>query len=129
MELAEKRTLHELMLTAGLPTSEAARIFAQIVDAVAYCHALKICHRDLKPDNILLDSDHNVKLGDFGLGAMHADGAKLIDKCGTAHYTAPEITLVSSRVWQDQSHLADVSAIHTMAVPVTSGRLASSSLP
>jgi serine/threonine protein kinase len=47
---------------------EAKRLFRQLVDAMAYCHARNICHRDIKLENILLDdrSNNQPKLIDFG---------------------------------------------------------------
>ena len=42
--------------------SNQCRYFAQIVDAVEYCHKKGVCHRDLKPENILLDEFDNVKI-------------------------------------------------------------------
>jgi len=39
----------------------------QIVDGLAYCHACGIVHRDVKLDNLLLDSHRNIRIVDFGL--------------------------------------------------------------
>ena len=41
---------------------EACRIFHQIVAAVSYCHSRNVVHRDLKAENLLLDSNMNIKL-------------------------------------------------------------------
>lgn len=41
---------------------EACRVFQQIVSAVQYCHSLNIVHRDLKAENLLLDSNNDIKL-------------------------------------------------------------------
>lgn len=45
-----------------LPEEEARRIFRQIATACYYCHKHKICHRDLKLENILLDENNNAKV-------------------------------------------------------------------
>jgi len=49
-------------LTNGL----AKRMFSELAQALKYCHSLQISHRDLKCENILLDSHYHVKLADFG---------------------------------------------------------------
>lgn len=49
------------------------KIFMQIMQALQHCHFRKegrILHRDIKPGNIFLDGQNNVKLGDFGLSKM-----------------------------------------------------------
>lgn len=45
---------------------DAAKIIYQVLSACSYCHANKICHRDFKPENILLENEDLVKVVDFG---------------------------------------------------------------
>lgn len=51
-----------LVSNGRMKEEEAARIFAQIVSAVDYCHRNKVVHRDLKAENVLLDSEMNIKV-------------------------------------------------------------------
>ena len=46
---------------------EALCFFQQIISGLEYCHKHRICHRDLKLENILLDTDYNIKIADFGM--------------------------------------------------------------
>mmetsp|Transcript_23919 Transcript_23919/g.43900 ORF Transcript_23919/g.43900 Transcript_23919/m.43900 type:complete len:344 (+) Transcript_23919:123-1154(+) len=80
----------------GLPENEVRRIFKQVLEAVAFCHDKGIAHRDIKPDNILLDNHGDVKLTDFGLSASVSLGEKLTRACGSPSYIAPEILTQSS---------------------------------
>ena len=51
----------------GLGDSMVKKFMAQLVEGIYYCHSHRILHRDLKPQNLLIDRDGNLKLGDFGL--------------------------------------------------------------
>ncbi|KAK7278388.1 hypothetical protein RJT34_23416 [Clitoria ternatea] len=76
-----------------LPEPTARRYFQQLVAALRFCHRNGIAHRDLKPQNLLLDADGNLKVSDFGLSALpeHLKNGLLHTACGTPAYTAPEI--------------------------------------
>ena len=64
---------------------------SQIVSAVQYCHQKKIIHRDLKAENLLLDSEMNIKIADFGFSNEFIPGNKLDTFCGSPPYAAPEL--------------------------------------
>lgn len=62
---------------------------------VHYCHQRGIIHRGLKPWNLLLDANQNIKLMDFGLSHKYVC-QKLTTFCGRLHYVAPEMLLGQS---------------------------------
>ncbi|PAN23798.1 hypothetical protein PAHAL_4G118700 [Panicum hallii] len=80
----------------GVGEAPARRVFQQLVSALDYCHSLGVYHRDIKPDNILVDVAGNIKVADFGLSAL-ADTAQrealLHTVCGTPMFIAPEVFL------------------------------------
>lgn len=85
-----------LVLHGRMKEKEARAKFRQIVSAVQYCHQKKIIHRDLKAENLLLDSEMNIKIADFGFSNEFTPGSKLDTFCGSPPYAAPELFQVSS---------------------------------
>ncbi|XP_047062336.1 CBL-interacting protein kinase 31-like [Lolium rigidum] len=87
--------LHDIIVDRGsLKEDEARKFFQQLINAVDYCHSRGVYHRDLKIENLLLDTAGNLKVSDFGLSAISeqvkADGL-LHTTCGTPNYVAPEV--------------------------------------
>jgi len=69
LELVEGRSLREV-LAAGLDRSRALRVAEQLVEVLVVAHAAGVVHRDLKPDNVMLDRAGEVKVLDFGLARI-----------------------------------------------------------
>ncbi|XP_022170000.1 MAP/microtubule affinity-regulating kinase 3-like isoform X3 [Myzus persicae] len=80
-----------LVLHGRMREKEARAKFRQIVSAVQYCHQKRIIHRDLKAENLLLDSEMNIKIADFGFSNEFTPGGKLYTFCGSPPYAAPEL--------------------------------------
>lgn len=78
----------------------AAKIMLQVLSAIHHCHMNKITHRDIKPDNILVDlnsqsegnkGEMTVKVIDFGISCKFDPKKKLTLGVGTPYYVAPEV--------------------------------------
>lgn len=79
-------------------------IFQKLVVCIQALHARNVVHRDLKLENILLDSHMHPVLCDFGYAKILPSNTHLIPNCGSVHYTAPELVLqnltsLSNDVW------------------------------
>ena len=58
---------------------------------LAHCHCRSVLHRDIKLDNILLDTEDGIKICDFGVSKIIRKGQIIQEQCGTPAYIAPEI--------------------------------------
>jgi len=76
---------------------EQARFYAaNITSAFEYLHSREICYRDLKPENVLINTDGYCKVADMGFAKRLKNGEKTFTVCGTAEYLAPEIYALAS---------------------------------
>merc|ERR1719447_1262421 len=85
-----------LYYTSSLKEDVARTYFKQIINGLEACHNANVVHRDLKPQNLLLDSKYNLKITDFGLSKIIQSDADAIMKTtyvGTRGYQAPELLL------------------------------------
>lgn len=96
MPLIEGENLREHMERVGqLPIDESRRILREVAEALAVAHESGIVHRDIKPDNIMLDGkEHRAIVTDFGIAkALGSEEAGLTGTgmiVGTPHYMSPE---------------------------------------
>jgi len=94
MEYISGTTLAQFLKKNGpLDGVKAEALFAQIGSALRYIHKLGIVHRDVKPDNILIDEEGHFRLTDFGLAHL-VDGDHMTQQgasLGTPAYMAPEL--------------------------------------
>jgi serine/threonine-protein kinase len=93
MELIEGGTLRELLRERGpMPPHAAAAVLAPVLGGLAVAHRAGLVHRDVKPENVLISDDGEVKIADFGLVRAVAE-AKITSTSvilGTAAYLSPE---------------------------------------
>ena len=93
MDLVVGEPLSTLIRRHGpLPPAQVARILSQVADALDYAHSRGLIHRDVKPGNILVDSEDRVTLTDFGI-ARAVEGTRLTMtgmSLGTPQYMSPE---------------------------------------
>ncbi|KAB2002299.1 hypothetical protein ES319_D11G057600v1 [Gossypium barbadense] len=94
MEYAAGGELFERICNAGRFSEDEARFFfQQLISGVCYCHAMQICHRDLKLENTLLDGSTapRLKICDFGYSKSSVFHSQPKSTVGTPAYIAPEV--------------------------------------
>ena len=81
-----------ILVRKKLEEEEAFYFFIQIINCIDYLHKVKIAHRDLKAENIIIEQGKKeIKLIDFGLSNIYEDGELLSTACGSPFYAAPEM--------------------------------------
>ena len=117
MEYVEGETLGQRLRQIGaLPADDALRITQEIAWALAHAHARGVIHRDVKPDNILLEegSDRAI-VTDFGIArAGEASGNTPASGMGTLHYMSPEQALGASADVRADVYALGVTAFHAV---------------
>ncbi|CAF0816364.1 unnamed protein product [Didymodactylos carnosus] len=88
---ANGEVLDLLIHEKRLSECKAREKFKQLVIAVDYVHSMNIVHRDLKAENLLLDSNNNIKVADFGFATVFETNSHLRTFCGSPPYAAPEL--------------------------------------
>merc|ERR1711991_818726 len=122
MEYARKGNLKQMISkyatgSGALPESMVRKYFVQLALAMKALHDANILHRDLKSDNVFLDEEMNVKLGDFGLARNMYDSRYVYIFVGTPGYQAPEISM--GRAYDAK---ADVWSVGCIVYEMCTGR-------
>ena len=120
MELVEGGTLRELLRERGpMPPHAAAAVLGPVLGGLAVAHRAGLVHRDVKPENVLISDDGEVKIADFGLVRAVAE-AKITSTSvilGTAAYLSPEQVGTG-----DAGPRSDVYAVGILTYELLTGR-------
>ena len=96
MRLIAGGSLSQRIKRGRVAPAESARILKEVADALDYAHGAGVIHRDVKPQNVLLDESGRVYLADFGIAKMIEGSAHITQTgmiTGTPQYMAPEQAL------------------------------------
>jgi len=131
MEFVDGHDLSRDLSFGPLPLTKTLSISRQICQALAYAHSRGIVHRDIKPQNILIDSNGFAKIADFGIAQLSSPesvGTALTQQgsaIGTFDYMAPEQKIDASRV----DKRADLYAFGVVLYQMLTGQLPHPSHP
>ena len=130
MEFIEGQTLRQALSAGPLPGTQSARLLRQAGRALAAIHKQGICHRDLKPDNLMIRSEANpdeeLVLIDFSIAIVKSPDMTvhgLSKAAGTIQYMAPEQAVG----WADAS--SDIYSLAKVLIEMMSGQRLSELLP
>ncbi|HXY37958.1 MAG TPA: protein kinase [Planctomycetaceae bacterium] len=123
MELVEGNSLRHFIAEKTLSQRDVLDFLPQIGEALQYAHDLGIVHRDVKPENVIVDRRRRVRLVDFGLakwlGALAAPSSSDSAVAGTWGYIAPEQISTPESV----DHRADIFSTGVVCYEMLTGQL------
>jgi serine/threonine protein kinase len=91
MEYIEGTDLEKILdKSSALEIKTALKYFKQILSALAFAHQKSVIHRDIRPSNILINLDNEVKIADFGTSTLLQEKQFATTKIGSPPYMAPE---------------------------------------
>jgi len=94
MEYVDGRNLKDIIADGSVEPKEAVRIISQVLTALEYSHRALLVHRDIKPGNIMITQNGQVKVMDFGIARAVSDNSATVAETGavlgTAQYFSPE---------------------------------------
>jgi len=91
MEYIEGTDLEKILdMSSALEIKTALKYFKQILSALAFAHQKSVIHRDIRPSNILINLDSDVKIADFGTSTLLQEKQFATTKIGSPPYMAPE---------------------------------------
>jgi serine/threonine protein kinase len=120
MEFVEGRSLKDLIAAEELSLSKVLDISLQICEGLSKAHHAGVVHRDIKPQNLLIDTDGRVKILDFGLAKLKevSDLTSSSVAVGTAHYMSPELIQRNN-----VDHRSDIFSFGVVLYEMVTGQL------
>jgi serine/threonine protein kinase/tetratricopeptide (TPR) repeat protein len=120
MEYVEGSTLKDKIASRPLPLADVLEFTKQICDGLQKAHQAGIVHRDIKPQNIIINKDGQVKILDFGLAKLKGVSqlTKESSTLGTIHYLSPEQAL-----GKDVDHRTDIWSLGVVLYEMLTGKL------
>jgi len=118
MQYLEGRTLKQL-IDAGLTPEQAVGLIRQVLEGARFAHRHSVVHRDLKPQNVIIDAEGKATVTDFGIArAGVSEITQTGSVMGTPHYLSPE-----QAQGQDVTAVSDLYSIGVMLYEALTGRV------
>ncbi|MEM7356191.1 MAG: serine/threonine-protein kinase, partial [Acidobacteriota bacterium] len=118
MEYVEGTDLKILMQRQRLDPKFAIEVVAQIADGLGFAHSKGVVHRDIKPANIIITSDQQAKITDFGIARVETSNLTMEGQLlGTPNYMSPE-----QIQGQAVDHRADIFSLGVMFYELLTGK-------
>jgi serine/threonine protein kinase len=106
MEFIPGRSLHRLVTEEGpLPVDRAARLFAEVAEAIQYGHEQGVIHRDLKPSNIMVTPNDHAKVLDLGLALIRGEAVTNREVVGGTRYVLGSMNYIAPEQTEDSSNV------------------------